>query len=170
MQSPHLNEDIREGRLDEAVFAANIWAVVQNTAPEIYLDPEEFFRKNYMTVGLSTVLSRVAGAFQGSGESGDRIISLQTAFGGGKTHTLAALWHLARHGAKLKNSPVTADICRVLADRFPEEARGVAVFTNATCDATIRKKDPGRRSHTNALGGTCPSTWRECPLPEGARQ
>jgi predicted AAA+ superfamily ATPase len=48
--TPHT--DIREGRLDEAVFAANVWAVVQGTAPEVYLDPEEFFRKTYMTAGL----------------------------------------------------------------------------------------------------------------------
>jgi len=39
--TPH--EDIRKGRLAEAVFAANLWAVVQGTAPEVYLDPEEFF-------------------------------------------------------------------------------------------------------------------------------
>jgi len=36
-----LHEDIRKGRLEEAVFATNIWAVVQGTAPEVYLDPEE---------------------------------------------------------------------------------------------------------------------------------
>src|SRR4030042_3047929 len=89
------HEDIRAGRLEEAVFAANIWAVVQGTAPDVYLDPEEFFRKTYMTVGLGTVLSRVSGALSG-GESGDRIISLQTAFGGGKTHPLAGPWPLAQ--------------------------------------------------------------------------
>lgn len=81
--TPH--EDIREGRLAEAIFAANLWAVVQGTAPEVYLDPEEFFRKTYLTAGLSMVLGRVAGALRGDGETGDRIISLQTAFGGGKT-------------------------------------------------------------------------------------
>src|SRR3990170_3107992 len=132
--TPH--EDIREGRLAEAVFAANVWAVVQNTAPEVYLDPEEFFRKTYMTVGLSTVLGRVAGALRGNGESGDRIISLQTAFGGGKTHALVALWHLARHAAKLKKSTSAGELRRVLGDRFPDKVKGVAVFTNATCDAT----------------------------------
>lgn len=92
--TPH--EDIREGRLAEAVFAANIWAVVQDTAPEVYLDPEEFFRKTHLTSGLSTVLGRVAGALRRGGESGDRIISLQTAFGGGKTHTLVALSPIVR--------------------------------------------------------------------------
>ena len=138
--TPH--EDIRKGRLAEAVFAANVWAVVQDTAPEVYLDPEEFFRKTYMTVGLSTVLSRVAGALCGDGESGDRIISLQTAFGGGKTHTLVALWHLAKHAAKLKKSSPAAGLRRALGDRFPEKVKGVAVFTNATCDATQGRKTP----------------------------
>jgi len=138
--TPH--EDIRKGRLAEAVFAANIWAVVQNTAPDVYLDPEEFFRKTYMTVGLSTILGLVAGALRGDGEGGDRIISLQTAFGGGKTHTLVALWHLAKHAAKLKKSPAAAELRRVLGDRFPEKVKGVAVFTNATCDATQGRKTP----------------------------
>ena len=47
-----------------------------------------------MTNGLATVLSHVARALAGSKDAGDRIISLQTAFGGGKTHTLVALWPL----------------------------------------------------------------------------
>src|ERR1039458_8168648 len=51
--TPH--EDICKGRLSEAVFAANIWAVAQKTAPEIYLDPEAFFSKTYITGGLKNV-------------------------------------------------------------------------------------------------------------------
>jgi len=47
-------QDIREGRLAKAVFAANLWAVVQGTAPEVYLDPEEFFRKTHLTIEFST--------------------------------------------------------------------------------------------------------------------
>jgi len=147
---PH--EDIREGRLAEAVFAANIWAVVQNTAPEVYLDPEEFFRKTYMTVGLSTVLGRVADALSGKADSGDRIISLQTAFGGGKTHTLVALWHMAKHAEKLKHAPASVQIRQSLADRFPEKMQGIAVFTNATCDATQGRETP-EGIHTRTLWG-----------------
>src|SRR6266704_2736231 len=109
--TPH--KDIREGRLEEAVFAANIWAVVQKTAPEVYLDPEEFFHKTYMTVGLGAILTRVADALRG-GEAGDRIISLQTSFGGGKTHTLVALWHLAKHPDKLRKSGVAEDLRKAL--------------------------------------------------------
>ena len=148
--TPH--KDIREGRLDEAVFAANVWAVVQKTAPEVYLDPEEFFRKTFMTVGLGTVLKRVADALVGKRDSGDRIISLQTAFGGGKTHTLVALWHLAKHAAKLKDSPAAADLRRVIGGNFPKKVRGVAVFTNASCDATQGRKTP-EGVHTRTLWG-----------------
>ncbi|RJQ08781.1 MAG: ATP-binding protein [Bacillota bacterium] len=136
--TPH--EDIREGRLAEAVFAANLWAVVQGTAPEVYLDPEEFFRKTYLTTGLSTVLNRVAGALRGGGETGDRIISLQTAFGGGKTHTLVALWHLAEHADRLKASPHAEGLRKAIGGRLPEKVKGVAVFTNQTCDATQGRK------------------------------
>ncbi|HDS29193.1 MAG TPA: ATP-binding protein, partial [Candidatus Acetothermia bacterium] len=132
--TPH--EDIREGRLAEAVFAANIWAVVQETAPEVYLDPEEFYRKTHLTTGLSTVLHRVAAALRGGGESGDRIISLQTAFGGGKTHTLVALWHLAKHAERLTSSPHAGGLRSAVGGPMPDGVQGVAVFTNQTCDAT----------------------------------
>jgi hypothetical protein len=158
--TPH--EDIRKGRLAEAVFAANLWAVVQGTAPEVYLDSEEFYRKTYMTVGLSTALTRVAGALRGKGESGDRIISLQTAFGGGKTHVLVALWHLAKDAAKLKKSPHAEDLRKVLGKRFPDKVKGVAVFTNETCDATQGRKTPeGIRTRT---------LWGELALQLGGKK
>src|SRR5512138_3667395 len=111
---PH--EDIRQGRLSESVFAANLWAVVQKSVPgmygesdleipSVYLDPEAFFSKTYLTVGLSNVLRKVARALSRDGEGGERIISLQTSFGGGKTHSLVALWHLASHIDMIKSSP-----------------------------------------------------------------
>lgn len=72
----------------------------------------------------------------GGGESGDRIISLQTAFGGGKTHTLVALWHLAKHAERLKDSPHAEGLRKAIGAQLPEKVKGVAVFTNQTCDAT----------------------------------
>jgi predicted AAA+ superfamily ATPase len=82
-------------------------------------------------------------------DAGDRIISLQTAFGGGKTHTLVALWHLVKHASILRISPHTTELRCVLGDRFPETVRGVAVFTNATCDVTQGRKTPeGIRTRT----------------------
>ena len=137
---PH--SDIREGRLDESVFAANIWAVRQSNAPTTYLDPEQFFAKTYLTGGLSKVLKKVGQALSGTTEAGDRIISLQTAFGGGKTHTQVALWHLARHPDVLRKAASCREVRDVLGDHIPQKPCGVAVFTNQTCDATQGRKTP----------------------------
>lgn len=137
---PH--SDIREGRLDESVFAANIWAVRQNNAPTTYLDPEQFFAKTYLTGGLTKILRKAGNALCGTTEAGDRIISLQTAFGGGKTHTQVALWHLARHPDVLRTSPACAEVRAVLGDKIPIQPCNVAVFTNQTCDATQGRRTP----------------------------
>lgn len=150
VSTPHA--DIKAGRLDESIFAANLWAVAQDTAPDVYLDPEEFFRKTYMTVGLTTILGRVATALRGGGDTGDRVISLQTAFGGGKTHTLVALWHLAKHGARLTKSAAGEQIRAAVGGAIPDKVKGVAVFTNATCDPTQGRKTPAG-VHTNTLWG-----------------
>ena len=156
---PH--EDIRKGRLEEAVFAANLWSVVQETAPPVYLDPEEFFRKTYLTAGLVNILRRVGGVLSGKEDSGDRIISLQTAFGGGKTHTLVALWHFTKYGARLKKSPHAEDLRKALGDYFPKAVKGVAVFTNSTCDVTQGRKTPeGIRTRT---------IWGEIALQLGGK-
>jgi Swt1-like HEPN len=137
--TPH--EDIRKGRLDEAVFAANIWAVVEKSAPNVYLDAEEFYRKTWMTEGLAEVLKRVAAALGGRRDAGDRIISLQTTFGGGKTHTLVALWHLAKSSARLKKSPHAADLRRVLGDSFPEQVGNVAGVITESCGSGAGMKE-----------------------------
>ncbi len=148
--TPH--EDIREGRLDEAIFAANVWAVEQGNAPEVYLEPEEFFRKTHMTSGLAMVLSHVTRTLSGSKDAGDRIISLQTAFGGGKTHTLVALWHLARHADVVRTSPTCEKVRHVLGGEVPADVKALAVFTNRTCDATQGRTTPDG-IHTRTLWG-----------------
>lgn len=145
--TPH--EDIQKGRLSEAVFAANLWEVTQNTAPDIYCDAEAFFAKTYLTHGLTSILSKVSRAISGGAEAGDRIISLQTSFGGGKTHVLVALWHLARNSEILRSSSQCADLRRALKDEIPQRVRSIAVFTNQTCDATQGRQTPeGIRTRT----------------------
>ncbi|MBI3326357.1 MAG: ATP-binding protein, partial [Nitrospinae bacterium] len=149
--TPH--EDIREGRLSEAVFAANLWAVVQDkTVPEIYRDPEVFFAKTYLTAGLTNVLKKITQALSGEADAGDRILSLQTAFGGGKTHTLVALWHLAKHPDRIRRAGACADVRHAIGDQVPQHVKAVAVFTNQTCDATQGRRTP-EGVHTLTLWG-----------------
>jgi predicted AAA+ superfamily ATPase len=92
---PH--RDIREGKFDESVFAADLSDVVANRGPIEYRDPETFFRKTYPTQGLLKLLTTVLSRLAGTGK-GDGVIQIQTPFGGGKTHSLVALYHLLKHG------------------------------------------------------------------------
>jgi hypothetical protein len=88
---PH--KDILEGRLTMDVFAADLWEVSKNRGPDEYKDAETFFRKTYLTRGLENLLNIVEKRLCGKG--GDPVIQVQTPFGGGKTHSLIALYHRA---------------------------------------------------------------------------
>lgn len=95
--TPHA--DIRKGRFDEAVFAADVGDVADGKAPTDYNDPYLFFKKTYLTDGLTNLLTRVHGKLttgQGSG-----VIQIQTPFGGGKTHALVTIFHYLKHGNKI---------------------------------------------------------------------
>jgi len=88
---PH--PDVLESRFTDAEFAANLAHVDQGIGSEEYTDPLAFFRITYLTEGLSRVLRTAVERFAKKG--GDPVIGLQTNFGGGKTHTMLALYHLA---------------------------------------------------------------------------
>ncbi len=88
---PH--EDILAGRLTLDVFAADLWEVYRDRAPDEYRDPARFFQKTYQTEGLTHLLDVVARRLRGEGS--DPVIQIQTPFGGGKTHALIAMYHRA---------------------------------------------------------------------------
>lgn len=88
---PH--KDVLEGSFKQSEFAADITQVANGTAPAEYQDAEKFFARTYITEGMRLLLISVAQRLAGQG--GDPVIQLQTAFGGGKTHTLLAVYHLA---------------------------------------------------------------------------
>jgi hypothetical protein len=68
---------------------------MQGSADKDYTDPERFFTRTYMTRALSDLLERVVGRLAGQGR-GAPVLRLETPFGGGKTHTMTALYHIAR--------------------------------------------------------------------------
>lgn len=87
-------EDVLTGRLDKDKFAANLAAADREEGEETYADPIEFFNATYLTAGLKLTLENAAKRLKGG--SGPSTIGLQTNFGGGKTHTLLSLLHMAR--------------------------------------------------------------------------
>ncbi len=88
---PH--QDVATGEFQQAEFAADLAKVHTGSAPAEYRDPQQFFSRTYLTEGLSTLL--VGAAKRLSGGGGDPVVELQTNFGGGKTHSMLALYHMA---------------------------------------------------------------------------
>ena len=128
---PH--KDIRDGRLDESIFAANLAEVAAGTGREIYTNPEMFFSKTFFTAGIKNIAKRVILGLNGGQDSENRVISLQTGFGGGKTHTLISLYHLAKWGKKAIKSEYTKELLEATGPPKFDTAH-IAVFTNSTND------------------------------------
>ena len=93
--TPH--PDVAGGVFEQVEFAANLYEVLMGNAEPEYQDPREFFARTFITQGLRDLL--VGAARRLSGGGGDPVIELQTNFGGGKTHSLIALYHLASEAA-----------------------------------------------------------------------
>ena len=88
--TPHA--DVASGRYQQAEFAADLGQVHQGEGSDEYRDPGEFFRRTFLTESLKRLLA--GGAQRLAGKGGDPVVQLQTNFGGGKTHSMLALYHL----------------------------------------------------------------------------
>ena len=104
-------EDVAEGSFLEADFAADIQEVVLGTAPAMYGDPLEFFRCTYITRGMHDLL--VAATRRINRKGGNPIIQTKTGFGGGKTHSLIALYHLINSTDELLNASDTSQLAGI---------------------------------------------------------
>ena len=94
---PH--RDVLEGTFQQSEFAADITAVHSGKATKEYQDASAFYDRTFITEGMRLLLSQVAQRLAGKG--GEPVIQLQTAFGGGKTHTMLAVYHLATRKCSL---------------------------------------------------------------------
>lgn len=157
--TPHL--DIRQGRLDESVFAANLAEVALGTGREIYANPILFFEKTFFTSGLKTIAKTVIKGLNGQEDAENRVMSLQTGFGGGKTHTLISLYHISKWGKNAVNSAAVADLLAYTGN--PEfDAANIAVFTNTT-------NDPANGRTTND-GVHIQTIWGELAYQLGGKE
>jgi predicted AAA+ superfamily ATPase len=88
---PH--DDVATGRYQQAEFAADLAQVYRGNGLPEYSEPEEFFRRTFLTRGLRTLLVQTMRRL--AGQTAEPVIDLLTNFGGGKTHSLLAVYHLA---------------------------------------------------------------------------
>lgn len=114
VMEPHM--DVAEGRYKNAEFAADLAQVARGKGELEYRDPVEFFNRTYVTEGMKGLL--VQSLRRVSGLDGEPVIQLKTAFGGGKTHSMLALYHMMRSRSRVGQ---IANLAPVL------EAAGVSV-------------------------------------------
>ncbi len=135
--TPH--RDVASGRYQQAEFAADLWQVHLGEGADEYKDPAEFFRRTYLTESLKRLL--VGAAQRLSGAGGDPVVQLQTNFGGGKTHSMLALYHLFS-GANPNELP---GVDAVLADAgvsgLPRARRVVLVGNKISPGNPVTKSD-----------------------------
>ena len=98
---PH--HDVAVGSYRQAEFAADLAQVARGEGVKEYVDPREFFARTYITEGLRLLLVGALRRLSGSG--GESVIDLQTTFGGGKTHSMLALWHIADPAVDVAHLP-----------------------------------------------------------------
>ncbi|MDO4547439.1 MAG: DUF499 domain-containing protein, partial [Clostridia bacterium] len=147
---PH--PDVAQGRYKNAEFAADLSQVARGEGAYEYRDPVEFFARTYVTQGMTGLL--VQSLKRVNGKDGDPVIQLKTAFGGGKTHSMLALYHMMRG--------------RVPVDKIPNirpvlELAGVAALPRANVAVLVGTAlDPAKaRRPQNFPGITINTLWGE---------
>lgn len=135
--TPHA--DVASGRYQQAEFAADLWQVHLCEGSDEYRKPTEFFRRTYLTESLKALL--VSGVQRLAGKGGDPVVQLQTNFGGGKTHSMLALYHLFS-GAKPGDLPgIDAVLAEAGVTSVPTAQRVVLVGNKISPGNPSRKPD-----------------------------
>ncbi len=138
--------DVSSGDFTVAEFAADLELVRKGEGTAEYTDPSLFFERTYLTVGLRQLLT--LGVKRISGAGGQPVINCQTNFGGGKTHSLIALYHLFS-GVPLASLPdeVVALVEGAGVTELPTARRAVVVG-NRFAAGQVHPKADGTRVHT----------------------
>jgi hypothetical protein len=154
--TPH--PDVASGRYQQAEFAADLWQVYQGEGSDEYKNPTEFFRRTFLTEGLRRLLSQAVLRLSGNG--GDPVVELQTNFGGGKTHSELALYHLFS-GTAIGELPGAEELVKELGIDLPKNVRR-AVFVGTQIS-------PGK-PHKKPDGTTVRTLWGEIAWQLGGKE
>ena len=135
-------KEVREGRsFNPDEFAIALDQVVDGKAPADYQDPEQFFSRTYFTQSLTEHTGTVLRRLSGQTESAAPVLSLITQFGGGKTHTLTSLYHIARAGKGASNLTGVQDLLKKTGATVPDEVK-VATFVGNAWDPSDGTETP----------------------------
>jgi predicted AAA+ superfamily ATPase len=135
--TPH--KDVASGRYQQAEFAADLWQVHVGEGTDEYKNPAEFFRRTYLTESLKRLL--VGAVHRLSGEGSDPVVQLQTNFGGGKTHSMLALYHLVSGAPANELAGVDAVLAEAGMQKLPSARRVVLVGNKISPGNPVQKRD-----------------------------
>lgn len=136
--TPH--PDVASGKYQQAEFAADLWQVYQKEGTDEYKHPTEFFRRTFLTAGLSQLLKGTLLRLAGKG--GDPVVELQTNFGGGKTHSMLALYHLFS-GTPAADLPGVEDLLQETGVEIPKPVRRAVIVGTKVSPGKPHKKPDG---------------------------
>jgi len=135
-------KEVREGRsFNPDEFAIALEQVVAGTAPEDYRKPDQFFARTCFTRALREIAAMVLRRLSGRTENTAPVLTLITQFGGGKTHTLTTLYHLAKNGDAVAGCNGVADLVREAGITSVPQAK-VAVFVGNAWDPQSGRETP----------------------------
>lgn len=132
---PH--PDVAQGRYKNAEFAADLAQVARGEGAYEYRDPVEFFSRTYVTEGMKGLLTQALRRV--GGLDGEPVIQLKTAFGGGKTHSMLALYHMLRGRTPLAKVPNVKAVVDASGIDRPPICR-VAVLVGTSMDPSRSKR------------------------------
>lgn len=135
--TPHA--DVASGRYQQAEFAADLWQVHLGEGSDEYRKPAEFFRRTFLTESLKQLL--VGGVQRLSSQGSDPVVQLQTNFGGGKTHSMLALYHLFGGAAPGELAGVDAVLAEAGVKTLPKARRVVLVGNKISPGNPVTKAD-----------------------------
>jgi hypothetical protein len=165
-------QELREGRsLDPSEFAVHLDQIAgeKRNAPSDYLKPDEFFKRTYFSSALTDYCGIVLRRLVGETANTAPVLSLITQFGGGKTHTLATLYHLVTSGAAARDYEGVENLLKKIGLGGVPDAQP-AIFVGNSWDATTDSETPwldlarqlagdaGRRVLGEAARTTAPGT------------
>ena len=136
--TPHA--DVASGQYQQAEFAADLWQVKLGEGGDEYRDPGEFYRRTYLTDSLRGLLGGAARRL--AGEGGDPVVQLQTNFGGGKTHSMLALYHLFS-GIPARELSGMEEVLGKAGVDIPPQVRRVVLVGNRISPGNPVTKDDG---------------------------
>ena len=135
--NPHI--DVASGNYQQAEFAADLWQVHLGEGSDEYRDPVEFFRRTFLTESLQQLL--VGGVRRLAGKGSDPVVQLQTNFGGGKTHSMLALYHLFSGVPAGDLAGVDAVVAEAEVKELPSVRRVVLVGNKISPGNPVEKPD-----------------------------